>query len=204
MSKNNFITKDGHNAFFADMDYSNSQNGCLSGRLILLCFVIIVVMFIISGAIILLILNIKVNKSFSKIEIPLVTQLLNGNEPTKDNYTVTITDSQLTEILRSLNIPDVKNIKTTTTKEHILITGIYQKPLDLNLEVRILPKVKDKKVVIEVQDATVGGIRMIWLITDNMRQSIAGGIENYATGRINGKITDVVLKAGETAVKVSN
>lgn len=204
MSKNNFIKKDKNNTFFAEMDYNTSKGGCLSGRLVLLCLIIIVVIFVVLGAISLLILNIKVNKSFSKIDIPVVTQLLKGSEPTKDSYTIDITDSQLTDILRSLNILDVKDIKAKTSKDHVLIDGIYQKPIDLRLELKIIPKVKDSNVMIEVQDATIGGIRMIWLINDAIRQSISGGIENYATGRINGKITDIVLNEGEMAVKVSN
>ncbi len=159
---------------------------------------------VILTAIIVIVLNFRVNNSLRSIKMPTISTIIDKNNyPLEDSYSITISDYELTNMLSALNIPDVKKLSTQTSAKHILVSGVYQKPVDMNLAIYVVPKVKEGKVYVEVEDATVGGVRMIWLINDSLRASLATSIENYTTSRINGKITDILLKDSEMIVEVS-
>jgi hypothetical protein len=204
MNKNEFIKKSNKASFFNELDYDNSKRGCMSPKFLFFLLTTFIIIGALISAIIIIAINFRVNKSLRGVKLPTISNIVDKNNyPPEDSYQITISDYELTNMLLALNIPDVKNLKTQTIAKHITVSGVYQKPVDMNLAIYVIPKVKNGKVYVEVEDATVGGVRMIWLINDSLRESLATSIENYATSRINGKITDILLKDGEMTVKVS-
>lgn len=203
MLKNNFINKDGKNKLYSDLDYNNVRRGCLTPKLFIYFISIFILITLLLGAIFSLVINFNVNHSFKVVSLPSVSRNFQESGNTTDVYSVSIYDYDLTTILKSLNIPDTRDLNAHVRTKNIKISGIYQKPFDLKLDIYAKPKISNNEVTVQLDDATVGGVRMIWLINDGMRQALASSIENYATGRINGKITDIALKEGEMIIKIS-
>lgn len=203
MLKHNFINKDGKNRFYSDLDYDNVRRGCLTPKLFVYLISIFILIILILGAILSLVMNLNVNHSFKGVGLPSVSRIFQESGNTTDVYSVSIYDYDLTTILKSLNVPDTRDLTAHVRTKNINVSGIYQKPFDLKLDIYAKPKISNNNVTIQLDDATVGGVRMIWLINDGMRQALASSIENYATGRINGKITDIVLDEGEMIIKIT-
>lgn len=203
MLKHNFINKAGKNRLYSDLDYDNVRRGCLTPKLFVYLISIFILITLILGAIFSLLINFNINHSFKGVGLLSVSQIFQESDNTSDVYSVSIYDYDLTTILKSLNIPDTRDLTAHVRTKNIKISGIYQKPLDLKLDIYVRPIISNNKVIVQLDDATVGGVRMIWLINDGMRQALASSIENYATGRINGKITDIVLDEGEMIIKIT-
>jgi len=140
--------------------------------------------------------------SFAGIDIKLPQ--FGNTVQTKDSYAVHITSSDFDEILRQANIPNIENIVTTITPERIELNGSSTTAIKAHVFIAFKPVInKSGDLTLEVNEVTVGGIRIMLLMNDAVRSQISDGIVNYTKDRFSGKITKIELKSGEIVAWVT-
>lgn len=123
---------------------------------------------------------------------------------TADSYAVHILDNDFNEILRQISVPNVENLATSIKAEQIEIRGNTTTAIKAGVFISFKPVVSQgSEVTLEVHEVTIGGIRMMPLMTDAIRSQICQSITSYTHNRFSGKITKIELKEGEMTVWVT-
>lgn len=132
---------------------------------------------------------------FGGIKLP-VSLHLGKTIGTSEEYRLRLTNADLELLFGSINIPNTIDQHIATHPKFMEITAMTVSPIRAPLVLKIVPKVSDGKITIEVDDLTVGGIRVLPLATPNLRQSIANGLQSAVDGQIKGRLTKVILEEG--------
>ncbi|GEM_PF-4183874 len=195
--------------FFAEMEQQKFHSGaCCSVVSVVWLFVLAIMLG--AGAIWFLLNPVKraVNESSSSgansysIFQSLFSPQKNQSDTT--TYTVRVRDSDLTEVVRQSNLPNMHDVESHIHPAHIELKGTFERsPARLSLLVVFVPKVnKTGDISIEVKDAVVGGIRALPIMTTGVRQQISQALQGFIQNKFPGRIVALELKEGEMTALV--
>jgi len=144
--------------------------------------------------------NTKFNFAGVHFSLPQFGSTQNSN----NQYAVSITASNIDEMFRQANIPNVENIRTKITSDQIEASGNTTTSIKAPVFIAFKPVINSTgDLTLEVREVTVAGIRMMPLMTDVIRQQIANSIVSYTHDQFSGKITKIDLKSDEMTVWVT-
>lgn len=184
------VTDNSEDTLFTDMEKRVGSTGWCTGLAIIWVSVIV------------LAIGIVVIFSITKqgtVSLPQLTSLnLPGSRSTADvrstTLTVHITEGELTELLRVLNPPKVKDTTATIETRRIVVTGTTTSVPELPIVIALRPKVDSGgALTIEVLDATISGIRFMPIVDVALRGELASRLEDLIHSRVGGTITNITL-----------
>ena len=132
---------------------------------------------------------------FGSIKLPLSLHLGKTSD-TSEEFRLRLTNTDLEILLGSINIPNSIDQRVAAHPKFVEISATTVTPIKAPLVLKIVPKVDDGKITIEVDDLTVGGIRVLPLATPALRQSIENGLQSAVDGQIKGRLTKITLEEG--------
>jgi len=192
--KNSKAYRGAQKEFFDGSDQNTLSTGWCSAWLV---FVGAIVLFLIASAVIWVLVKPHASSVSNLSKQASSPSAVSSSLKTSDVYTVFLNDSQLSEIVRQLQLSKVKNTSVQIHPGQVEIRGETDTGVVLPVMIAFVPKIDASgKLSIEVRDVTVGGVRAIPFVTDEIRTKLGEAITAYVANVLHGSITSIELKEG--------
>lgn len=195
-------------SFYSEMDKRSLKKSCCGWQTMIIFFSILLVVTSLLTIYIYQKIK-KINISFDKYYPSAVSQdsfrqKLSIDPNTNPSFSIAITSQELTAATsRGINTLTlaIENISADINTANLIFFGKMTKPLKSDLEIVTIPKVENKKIVLEIENMTAGKLTIPGILSSEIQKAFNALLdENFENLYKNYQVEKIELQADQMII----